>query len=255
MNKKKQILLYILLAIPLITLSQKDSLDLEKIRVQSGVDPTRINTKLAYSIWYYDRSDNRSLINNRIKFTAGIQKWGLSLKYEVATLNSGIAGEGFKTRGADLELNITNTLYLKKKHAVAVGLGINLPTGALGFGSQYFSINPSMTYAYTINPSLILATQPQYTFHIAKDNTFPDLSVLTIRTFIAKFQKSGWFYVFEPRIIHDFADDNFNLILSPIIGKSIGSGFNLGVVLEFPTKQETIDNRGILIQTGITKNF
>jgi len=97
--------------------------------------------------------------------------------------------------------------------------------------------------------------QPQYTFHIAKDNAFPDLSVLTIRTFFAKFQKTGWFYALEPRIVHDFVNDNFNLIFSPIIGKSIGGGYNLGTVLEFPTKKETIDNRGILFQIGITKNF
>lgn len=130
-----------------------------------------------------------------------------------------------------------------------------ISTAPQGFGSRYFSVNPSITYAYTIDPSLILAFQPRYSFHIAKDRAFPDLSVLTIRTFLAKFQKTGWFYVFEPRIIQDFANDKFDIILSPIIGKSLVGGFNLGLLMEFPIRQETINSRGILIQTGITKNF
>lgn len=66
---------------------------------------------------------------------------------------------------------------------------------------------------------------------------------------------SGWFYVFEPRIINDFENDNFNFVISPIVGRSIGGGFNMTAVAEFPTKKETIDNAGILVQFGITKNF
>ncbi|GAA3568874.1 transporter [Snuella lapsa] len=246
---------FILLIIPLIGFSQKDSTDIEKVRTQSGVDPTRVNTKLAYSVWYYDRSDNRSLINNRINFTAGIKTWSIGIKYETTTINTGISGEGFSTKGGDLRLSILNTFYLKKKHALAGGVEFTLPTGSQNFGSQYVSANPSIAYIYTINPGLIFATQPQYTFHIAKNTAFPDLSVLTIRTFLAKFQKTGWFYAFEQRIVQDFTNDNFNLIFSPIIGKSLGGGYNLGTVMEFPTKQETIDNRGILFQIGITKNF
>lgn len=245
----------LMVVLPIAVLGQTDSSKIDELRTQSGVDPTRVNTKMAYSIWYFDKSANRSLINNRINFTAGINKWSLGLKYEIATVNNGIPGEGFNTKSGDLRFSALNAFYVKGKNALAGGLEFTIPTASQGFGSRYFSVNLSITYAYTIDPSLFLAFQPQYTFHIAKDAAFPDLSVLTIRTFIAKFQKTGWFYVFEPRIIKDFANDQFNIILSPIIGKSLGSGFNLGLLMEFPTRQETIDTRGILIQTGITKNF
>lgn len=230
-------------------------MDIETIRTQSGVDPTRVNTKVAYSIWYYDKSANRSLINNIINFTEGINNWSLGLKYETATVNNGIPGEGFSTKSGDLRFSVLNAFCVKGKNALAGGMEFTIPTAPQGFGSRYFSVNPSITYAYTIDPSLILAFQPQYSFHIAKDRAFPDLSVLTIRTFLAKFQKTGWFYVFEPRIIQDFANDKFDIILSPIIGKSLVGGFNLGLLMEFPIRQETINSRGILIQTGITKNF
>ena len=71
---------------------------------------------------------------------------------------------------------------------------------ATGMGSQYFSATPGsyITYSYTINPSLFLAFQPQYTFQLLKDPLYPDLSVLTIRSFLAKFTKTGYFFVLEP---------------------------------------------------------
>jgi hypothetical protein len=130
-----------------------------------------------------------------------------------------------------------------------------LPTGKQGFGSQLFSATPALTYSYTINQSLFLAIQPQYTFAIAKDDLYPDLSILTNRIFIAKFTKTGLFYVFEPRTIIDFENKNFDLILSPIVGKSLGAGFNLVGLMEIPTKKSTIDDRGILYQIGFNKNF
>lgn len=49
--------------------------------------------------------------------------------------------------------------------------------------------------------------------------------------------------VFEPRTIFDFENNKFDLILSPIIGKSLGAGFNLIDRIEIPTKQSTIDSR------------
>ena len=144
---------------------------------------------------------------------------------------------------------------MKGKSSIAGSTEFNLPFGNQDFGGQYFTATPAITYAYTVNTSLFLAIQPQYTFAIAKDELYPDLNVLTIRIFIAKFTKSGVFYVFEPRTIFDFENNSFDLILSPIIGKSLGAGFNLIALMEIPTKQSTIDSRGILYQIGFNKNF
>lgn len=183
--------------------SQNDSLDIEIIRTKSGVDRTRVNIKVPYSISYFDRNANRSLINNRINSTAGINKWGLGLKYEITTLDNGISGAGFNTKSGYLRFSVLNAFHVKGRNAIAGGSEFTIPTAPQSFGSNYCSINLFITYAYTIGPSLFLAFQPQYTSHIAKDIAFPDLSALTIRTFMAKFIKTGWFYIFESRIIHD----------------------------------------------------
>lgn len=63
------------------------------------------------------------------------------------------------------------------------------------------------------------------------------------------------FYVMETRPVIDFENDNFGLILSPILGKSLGAGFNLICLMEVPTKNATIDSRGILYPLGFNKNF
>ncbi|MBK6967288.1 MAG: hypothetical protein IPH20_26190 [Bacteroidales bacterium] len=51
-------------------------------------------------------------------------------------------------------------------------------------------ITPSITYS-TINPSLFLAIQPQYTFHLMKDSIYPNLSVVTVRVFLKNLRKPG----------------------------------------------------------------
>lgn len=211
-------------------------------------------TKLVYSIWYFDRNNERSQINNRVNLTVGVNSWSFSLKPEMISLNNG-NDDGFQTKAGDLRFSILNTFYVKGKHALAYATEFTLPTADQSFGGQYFAVTPSLTYAYTFNTSLFLAIAPQYTFDLQKKIDNAHLSVLTVRTFLAKFFKSGWFFVFEPRIINNFQNDDFDLIFSPIVGKALGSGFNLTSVLEIPQNQVTRDNRGILLQLGITKNF
>jgi len=238
-----------------ISLSQTDSINVDKVRTQSGVDPTRVVSRLVYSVWYYNKSDDRSQINNRLNFTLGVNRWSFSLKPELVTTKTATPEGTFLTKGGDLRFSLLNAFYIKGKHALAAGAEFTLPTATVGYGGQYFSINPSLTYSYTISQSLLFAIQPQYLFDVEKISNAPDLSVLTIRPFLAKFLNSGWFLVFEPRVSNDFTNDNFDFTLAPIIGKSLGGGFNMTSVIEIPTKKETIDNRGILIQLGITKNF
>ncbi len=235
--------------------AQSDTIYVDQLRTESGVDPTRVNSRVGYSTLYFDKANNASSVSNRLNVLLGVNSWSFSIKPEIISIHNGIEGTGFNTSLADLKFSILNAFYVKGKNALAGSIEFNLPFGKKDFGSQYFSATPAITYAYTINTSLFFAIQPQYSFAIAKDNLYPDLSVLTIRNFIAKFTKNGFFYVFEARTIFDFEYTNFDLILSPIIGKSLGAGYNLIGLMEIPTKQSTINSRGILYQIGFNKNF
>lgn len=53
---------------------------------------------------------------------------------------------------------------------MAITGAIGFPTGKQGFGSQYVSFTPVMTYLYLIKPSLILVIQSLYTFHLMPAN-------------------------------------------------------------------------------------
>ncbi|MFN7674536.1 hypothetical protein [Flavobacterium sp.] len=254
-NLKNGYILFLLFFISKTVFGQTDSLAIEKLRTESGVDPTRVNSRVGYSILYFDKADNASSISNKFNIVLGVNRWSFSIKPEIMTLHNGISGTGFETSFSDVKFSILNAFYVKGKNSVAGSVEFNLPFGKQGFGSQYFSATPAITYSYTINTTLFLAIQPQYSFAIAKDAIYPNLSFLTNRVFIAKFTNSGMFYVFEPRTIIDFENKNFDLILSPIIGKSLGAGFNLIGLMEIPTKKSTIDGRGILYQIGFNKNF
>jgi hypothetical protein len=235
--------------------AQSDTLSLDKLRTESGVDPTRVNSRIGYSVLYFDKSDNIASVSNKLNLTLGVNKWSFSIKPEIVSLYNGEPGTGFSTGFSDLKFSILNAFYINGKNSIAGSIEFNLPFGKPDIGSQYFSATPAITYAYTIKTSLFFAIQPQYTFAIAKDELYPDLSVLTVRIFLAKFTKKGTFFVFEPRTVVDFESNSIDMILSPIIGKSLGAGFNLICLMEIPTKQSTIDSRGILYQIGFNKNF
>ncbi|MCA6422383.1 MAG: hypothetical protein IM568_06150 [Flavobacterium sp.] len=237
------------------TFAQIDSLAIEKLRTESGVDPTRVNSRVGFSTLYFDKANNASSISNKFNVVLGVNRWSFSIKPEVISFHNGISGTGFETSFSDVKFSILNAFYVNGKNSLAGSVEFSLPFGKQGFGNQMFTATPAITYSYTINTSLFLAVQPQYTFAIAKDNLYPDLSILTNRIFIAKFTKTGMFYVFEPRTIIDFKNKNFDLILSPIIGKSLGAGFNLIGLMEIPTKKSTVNTRGILYQIGFNKNF
>jgi len=252
---KSGYIIFIFLLVTNFVSGQTDTISIDKLRTESGVDPTRVNSRIGYSVLYYDKSENSASVNNRLNLTIGVNRWSFSIKPEIIALHNGVAGSGFNSGFSDLKFSILNAFYIKGKNSLAGSVEFNLPFGKQDFGSQYFSATPAVTYAYTINTSLFLAVQPQYTFAIAKDELYPDLNVLTTRIFIAKFTNAGAFYVFEPRLIYDFENKSFDFILSPIIGKSLGAGFNLIGLMEIPTRQTTIDSRGILYQIGFNKNF
>jgi hypothetical protein len=255
MKKVKWILYILLTGISMTAAAQKDSINIEKLRTESGIDPTRVQSRAGYSILVYDREGSAGQINNRLSLNLGVNRWNFSMKYDVISRSTGEPGSGFKSGMGDIRFSILNAFYAEGNHAVAGSVEFSMPTGKPGFGSQYFSATPAITYSYTINPSLFLAFQPQYTFQLLKDPLYPDLSVLTIRSFLAKFTKTGYFFVLEPRPIFDFANNTADFIISPIVGKSLGAGFNLIVLAEIPLTDNYRNNQGTLYQFGFNKNF
>jgi hypothetical protein len=254
---KKLLCLFLLFSITakLVAQTETDSSKLEQLRKESGIDPTRVQSRAGYSLLIFDQEDAAGQINNRIALNMGVNRWNLSMKYEAITRTTGEPGSGFSSGMGDIRFSLLNAFFVKGKHALAGAAEFSIPTGKPGFGSQYFSVTPSLTYSFTIKPSLFLAVQPQYTFDLMKDPANPSLSVITVRSFLAKFTNNGYFFVFEPRPVIDLTNDSFDVILSPIIGKALGAGFNLIVLAEFPTNETTIKNRGNLYQFGFNKNF
>lgn len=238
----------------LLAQSRSDSLKLEQLRRESGVDPTRVQSRGGYTFLIYDQK-GAGQINNRLSLNLGVDRWNFSMKYDAITRTTGEPGSGFTSGMGDIKFSILNAFFVREKHALAASAEFSMPTGKPGFGSQYFSVTPALTYSFTIKPSLFLAVQPQYTVDLMRDPAMNALSVITLRTFLAKFTNSGYFFVFEPRPIVDITNDSFDLILSPIIGKALGGGFNLIVLAEFPTNETTLDTRGNLYQFGFNKNF
>lgn len=236
-------------------ISENDSLSLEKIRAQSGIDPTRVMTRVGYSVVVTDPKGPLGMVGNRFSTTIGVGRWSFSSKFEIASKVGDQPGSGFETGLNDFKFSILNAFLVKGKHAMAGAVEFTLPTGKPGIGLQYFSASPSVTYSYTIKSSLIFAIQPQYTFDLMKDELYPDLSVVTIRAFLAHFTSSGYFFVFEPRPIFDLENIKTDLVISPIIGKALGKGFNLITLAEIVLTENLNTLRGPLYQIGFNKNF
>lgn len=233
----------------------------DEVRTQSGVDPTRVTSKLGFSTWIYDREANNMLINNRVGLTSGIGNWSFNIRLDMVSLNTLPGRNGYVSGIGNLKTTILNAFYNDGRHALAASIGLSFPTAsqiiddAAGLNS-YFSMTPALTYTYTINPSLILALQPQYAFSLSKgEEYFPDMSVFTMRIFIAKFWDSGMFFVFEPRPIYDFYNKQFDMILSPIVGRTLGGGYTLSFLAEIPVKERSLHKTGVLYLLGISKTF
>lgn len=233
---------------------------IDELRTQSGVDPTRISSRVGYSYMFIDKQSVGAQINNRIVAALGINNWSFQVKTDVVTTN--LAPGGRWTSGlGDLRFSMLNAFYVKGKSAWASSLEFGIPTASqsiaqyAGMGT-YFYATQSVTYSYTITPSLMLAVQPQYTFSITKPSKdFPDLSTLTLRVFLAYFAKSGFFFVLETRPVYDFGTKNFDVVLGPIIGKSLGAGYNLVFLSDIPTNKANLHSKGAIYQLGITKTF
>lgn len=236
------------------SLKTKDQ-ELEKLRTESGVDPTRVSSRASYSVMYYAMSDGRAQINNRASLILGVNRWSFTLKPEVVSILNPAVDAEFRTGMGDIKFTVLNAFYATPKVAIAGSLEVGIPTGGSEFGTGYFSLSPALTVSYTVSSSLFLAIQPQYTFSLAKDARYPDLNIISTRIFAAVFLKSGFFFVLEPRPMIDLNTGQFSMIISPLIGKSLGGGFNLIALSEIPITAPLYNNRGVMIQLGVSKNF
>lgn len=255
---KSFLALYLFLFLSFTVFSQSDSTELKKlnqIRSESGVDPTRVSSRAGYSTLIYDPVVNPGRVISRISMNVGVNRWSFSAKYDIVSRLSDVEGSGFSSGGGDFKFSILNAFYVKGKHALALSGEFTIPTGKPGFGLQYFTLNPSITYSYTINPSLFLAFQPQYLFSLMKDPAYPKLGILTIRTFLAKFTKTGYFFVIEPRPVIDIENNKVDFVISPIVGKALGKGFNLIYLMEIPVTNSMYEKTGMMYQFGINKSF
>ena len=104
-------IIFILLLLTKFALGQTDTISIDKLRTESGVDPTRVSSRIGYSVLYFDKSDNRASINNRLNLTIGVNRWSFSIKPEIASLHNGLQGTGFKTGFSDLKFSILCLLY------------------------------------------------------------------------------------------------------------------------------------------------
>lgn len=258
--KKYLLLLSFIILLPVIAPAQTEEdmaaeeEKIEKIRTESGVDPTRVSSRFGYSVTFFDRPDSKSQVSNRVSLYLGIRRWLFTIRGELASINNNTES-GFTTGLGDTKFSVQNTFFVKNKFAMVLAADIIAPTGKAGFGSQYFSISPSIVFSYSIDPSMFLAIQPQYSFAPARNKVYPRMNALSARVFVAKFTKTGWYFLLEPRPAYDFTGKRFEMIISPLIGKSLGGGFNLIAMAELPVTKATADTRGFSYLLGFNMNF
>lgn len=253
--------LFLLPALGCLAQEPKEQLSLDDVRTQSGVDPTRVISKIGFSTWYFDKEAGNAQVNNRISATFGVNDWAFNVRMDLVSMNNVPGRKGFVTGAGNMKMNILNSFYNDGRHALAASVDLAFPTAsraidaAAGLNS-YFYLTPAFTYSYTINPGLMVAAQPQYSFALAKGSAeYPAMSLLTVRTFIAKFWDSGFFAVFEPRPMYDFTSRRFDMLLSPIVGKALGGGYTLTFLAEIPVREESLHNVGALFLVGVKRTF
>ena len=61
--------------------------------------------------------------------------------------------------------------------------------------------------------------------------------------------------MFEPRPVFDLANDDFDLVLSPIVGRNLVKGYSVVALAESHTDAGVRDFLGNQYQLGVSKNF
>ncbi len=239
-------------------LEQPASVD--EVRTQSGVDPTRVTSRLGYSFRFFDRPSDAAQINNRISATFGVNDWSFNLKADLISLNTVPGRTGFVSGFGGVAFSALNAFFVNERHALAASLELAFPFASPAIGNisganGSLNLTPALTYSYTINPSLMVACQPQYTFSAATGPGYIGTSQLTVRIFLAKFCDSGFYFVIEPRPIYDFKAKRFDMIVSPIVGTTLGGGYAVALLAEIPVQEAMFRSRGAMYLFALTRTF
>lgn len=116
---KKLLAILFLISLNSLVYAQNDSIATDKIRTESGVDPTRVNSRVGYSVLYYNQADNRAQITNRATLTLGVNRWSFAIRPEFTSIHNGVPGTGFQSGMGDFKFTILNAFYVKDKNAIA----------------------------------------------------------------------------------------------------------------------------------------
>lgn len=74
----------------MLSFGQTDSAKLEQIRTESGVDPTRVQSRVGYTFLINDQKANAGQITNRMTITLGVNRWSFAAKYEAVSKMTGV---------------------------------------------------------------------------------------------------------------------------------------------------------------------
>jgi hypothetical protein len=232
-----------------------DSAAAERVRTESGIDPTRIVSVAGVGFEVVDFPGDRfaSAVIPRLGIGAGA--WSAALDTRLAATYAGEPGASLVTGLGDVGLTLVRAFRPAARHAVAVGAELSLPVGRPEIGGRAVSVTPSVTWAWTLRPWLVVAAQPQYERSLLRASDAPATSILTLRGFVAVFRPSGWFYVLEGRVREDFELGRSYAQVAPVVGKNIGRGFNLAATLDLPLSSAARDRFGVLWRVGVQRVF
>jgi hypothetical protein len=219
------------------------------------VDPTRVLSRASVAFDATDFPGDAFVSGVLPKFVVGVGAWSLTFETRFASLSSGLPGASIVSGVGDAGFTVLNAFHVKGPHALAAAGKVVVPLGNSQISRQAVTFTPSFTWAFTLSPEMLVAIQPQYTWSLLHADAVPPQSLITVRSFLAMFRPSGWFYVGEVRLLQDFEADQFDVVLSPIVGKNLGRGFNLSALAEVPVTSDGRDLYGVTGKVGVQKAF
>ncbi|HEX5817410.1 MAG TPA: hypothetical protein VFY20_00930 [Gemmatimonadales bacterium] len=248
--------LVLLLTLPTAVPAQvSDSAAAERVRTESGIDPTRVISVASVALEVVDFPDDRftSAVIPRIGIGAGA--WSAVLDGRIAAISSGEAGAPLVTGFGDVGLTVARAFRGGRRHAFAAAAELVVPVGSEGVGSGAVAITPAFTWAWTLRPTLVIAAQSQWARSLLRASGAAEQSLLTLRGYVATFRPSGWFFVLEGRVAQDFVRERADVIVSPVAGRNIGKGLSLAGLFELPVSSRGRERYGMLARVGAQRAF
>ncbi len=112
--------------------AQSDSANLAKIIKESGVDPTKVQSRASYSVIIWDPLGPPIQVINKFVFNLGINRWNFSVKYDLVSNYTNDSTGTFQTGSGDIKFGALNAFFVKGKHALAGAAELVIPTGRPG---------------------------------------------------------------------------------------------------------------------------